>query len=172
MTPEDAQALRMLAGASFGPNASLTLPSGETLTADEAQAFSAAYARPQRVRHDNDGTSADREWFLRHCRPARPSDYAAWLRGWMGQRGAVTHEYNYPMPDSFVVVTSSGAVLPSLYGSESLAVIVPAGITLSAPATFHRACGHSTVYRMDEFEILGDWVPTYPDVLAWLSPAA
>jgi len=41
-SPDDA-VLRMLSGANFGPNAHLTLPSGETLTSDEAQAFTAAF---------------------------------------------------------------------------------------------------------------------------------
>lgn len=46
LTPDDAAALRMLAGAHFGPNANLTLPSGRTLTPDEAQALTSAYAPP------------------------------------------------------------------------------------------------------------------------------
>lgn len=43
MTPDDAALLRLLAGAHFAPDARLILPSGETLTADEANAFTAAY---------------------------------------------------------------------------------------------------------------------------------
>lgn len=46
ITSGDDAVLRMLAGASFGPNASLTLPSGATLDADEAQALTGAYATP------------------------------------------------------------------------------------------------------------------------------
>ena len=44
LTPEDDAVLRMLAGAKFGPKASLTLPSGVKLTPDEANVFTAAYA--------------------------------------------------------------------------------------------------------------------------------
>ena len=43
LTPEDAAVLRMLAGAHF-LGGSLTLPSGRTLTPDEAQALTSAYA--------------------------------------------------------------------------------------------------------------------------------
>ena len=39
MTAFDDALRRALAGASFGPDASLTLPSGEVLDADEANAF-------------------------------------------------------------------------------------------------------------------------------------
>lgn len=40
----DEACLRLLAGASFGPNASLVLPSGKRLSGDEAQALAAFYA--------------------------------------------------------------------------------------------------------------------------------
>lgn len=46
MTSNDEAILKMLAGANFGPNASLTLPSGETLNADEAQVMTGLYADP------------------------------------------------------------------------------------------------------------------------------
>ena len=44
LSPEDAACLRMLAGAHFGPGATLTLPSGRVLEPDEMQALSSAYA--------------------------------------------------------------------------------------------------------------------------------
>lgn len=46
----DDEALRFLAGASFGPNAKLILPSGRELPSDEAQAFTSMYSniRPGR----------------------------------------------------------------------------------------------------------------------------
>lgn len=40
----DEACLRSLAGASFGPHASLVLPSGRRLSGDEAQALAAFYA--------------------------------------------------------------------------------------------------------------------------------
>lgn len=46
LTPDDAACLQMLAGVNFGPNASLTLPSGRVLTPAEAQALTSAYASP------------------------------------------------------------------------------------------------------------------------------
>jgi hypothetical protein len=44
MDANDDMLLRALGGATFGPNASLTLPSGERLSGDEAQALTAVYA--------------------------------------------------------------------------------------------------------------------------------
>ena len=41
---DDEMILRMLAGARFGPNASLTLPSGRVLSASEAQVLTSFYA--------------------------------------------------------------------------------------------------------------------------------
>jgi hypothetical protein len=110
-----------------------------------------------------------RRRFLQGCRPATAADYATWLRGYLKRGGAITHEYPYPMSRADVVVlTRSGLDLPSLYGARALEVIVPAGLTLSTPATFHGRCGHSTVYLMDGFAIVGNFVPTYPDVVAHL----
>lgn len=40
----DIRCLQALAGANFGPNASLTLPSGEVLSPDEAQVLTAIWA--------------------------------------------------------------------------------------------------------------------------------
>lgn len=44
LEPGDVAVLKMMAGASFGPDATLTLPSGRVLSADEAQALAAVYA--------------------------------------------------------------------------------------------------------------------------------
>lgn len=44
LDPQDVACLRMLAGAHFGPNAHLTLPSGRTISSAEAQALTSAYA--------------------------------------------------------------------------------------------------------------------------------
>lgn len=41
----DDAVLQMLAGANFGPGAKIILPSGAVLGSDEAQAFTAAFAR-------------------------------------------------------------------------------------------------------------------------------
>lgn len=37
ITPDDAAFLRMMAGARFGPDATVTLPSGKTITGTEMQ---------------------------------------------------------------------------------------------------------------------------------------
>lgn len=44
MDPNDEACLDMLAGAHFGPNAGVVLPSGRRLDADEAQALTSFYA--------------------------------------------------------------------------------------------------------------------------------
>ena len=44
INPNDELVLRMMAGATFGPNSSLVLPSGRHLSAEEAQALTSFYA--------------------------------------------------------------------------------------------------------------------------------
>lgn len=44
LDPRDIPVLKMLAGANFGPGASVTLPSGRQITPAEAQALTSAYA--------------------------------------------------------------------------------------------------------------------------------
>jgi hypothetical protein len=60
---DDEKLLRALGGATFGPDASLTLPSGRRIDSDEAQAFTSLYASPEgaaAVRSEIEPQPADR----------------------------------------------------------------------------------------------------------------
>ena len=46
VTPNDAVFIRMMAGACFGPDATVTLPSGKTITGAEMQRWIEANASP------------------------------------------------------------------------------------------------------------------------------
>lgn len=101
-------------------------------------------------------------------RPATPSEYAAWLMGFLEQGGSITHPYPYPMPSgrpSGFMVVKSDAVLPPLYGSRSIEIIVPVGRSV----TFPKDRGHINVFWMDGFRHEGHFVPSYPDVEALLT---
>lgn len=54
--PNDEMALRILAGANFGPDAKVILPSGHELDANEAQALTSFYAPPADA---NEGTNTE-----------------------------------------------------------------------------------------------------------------
>lgn len=129
---------------------------------------------------------ADRQraTFVTHCRLALPSEYADWLRLWIGDGGRITDTYDYPFTRTAVVVNGDLSNMtaaapdwmvlceppdqvPSLYGARSMNVIVPADVDFSqddVPNTFHGGCGHSTFYFMRDGGIVGSWVPLYPDV--------
>ncbi len=55
----DDAVLRMLAGASFGPDARLTLPSGTELTGDEAQVFTSAFGEHEQEQAPKPSTADD-----------------------------------------------------------------------------------------------------------------
>jgi hypothetical protein len=124
-----------------------------------------------------------RDEFLSYCREATALDYAEWLEGYLID-GDVSHVYDYPMSNrgitltddgwapadaSWLVLMRDGAVLPEFYGASSVYVIVPAHLTLTLESvTFHGCSGHNSIYYMDGYTKLTDWVPVYPDVAEYL----
>lgn len=119
------------------------------------------------ARHAKD--KENRAGFLTHCRPATIDDYRAWARVHIAAGGRFSHTYDYPFGrggDWHVLTTELGAkeTMPSLYGALAINVIVPAGMRLNVPATFHGECGHSHVYFMDPAGPVPSWVPAYTDV--------
>jgi hypothetical protein len=91
-------------------------------------------------------------------RKATPEDYRAWLEGWVEKEGQITHHYNYNMPGDFYVARSN-FVLPPLYGSRSVDIIVPDGIEVT-----YEELGHNSLYYMRDFDHSGCSVPTYNDI--------
>lgn len=89
-------------------------------------------------------------------RSATPEQYAAWVRGYLGVGGEITHHYDYDMPDSFKLALASFD-LPNACGALSIEVIVPAGILV-------KQNGHCNVFNMGDFTARGGWVPMYDDV--------
>jgi hypothetical protein len=131
----------------------------------------------QRIGERERQARVDRELrgaFVAHCRAATAGDYAAWLAGWLRRGGDISHVYDYPLADpgvtepSWLVLQSRPDGFPSLYGASSVHVIVPEGVGVAAgdiPRTSGGdACGHSTFYFLDGFEVVGSWVPLYSDV--------
>lgn len=105
------------------------------------------------------------EELLASVRAAEPIEYAAWLSGYLAAGGQVTHEYDYNLPSRhFFVAVNSGMYVPALYGAMSVRLIVPAGVRVSLSTEFHGNPGHSSVYFMDGFRQVGNFVPLYEDV--------
>lgn len=93
-------------------------------------------------------------------RPARTSEYVAWLRGYLEQGGNITNVYDYPFRrPEFQMALDNVTLPPGLCGSMSLQIIVPRGLTVE-----YEGLGHCTLYFMDGFRLVGHWVPAYSDI--------
>jgi hypothetical protein len=117
-------------------------------------------AREQRVRDEIEWERSQREREERrrvqealldrdvrpYIRPATARDYNRWLRGYLEASGRITHAYDYPFDRLGMCVAVADFTLPPLYGSSSLDIIVPAGITVVCPDP-----GHNKLYFMDGF---------------------
>ena len=101
-----------------------------------------------------------KEVMFPHLRPACLRDYKEWLRGYLEEGGAITHCYDYPIPiNDWWIAHSDFEVVP-LYGADSVAIVVPGGITAASP----QGDGHNRLYLMDGFRALGGFVPLYSDI--------
>lgn len=93
-------------------------------------------------------------------RPARTEEYVVWLRGHLEHGGNVTHVYDYPFRRSeFRMALDNVTLPPGLCGAMSLQIIVPRGLTVE-----YTDLGHCTLYVMDGFRLVGNWVPAYSDI--------
>lgn len=97
-----------------------------------------------------------------NIRRANPQDYERWLTGYLEAGGTISHAYDYPMTGDFCVALRD-LTLPALYGSSSISIIVPEGITISAP----EGLGHCKLYHLGSpCWVEGGWVPIYTNTLA------
>ena len=94
---------------------------------------------------------------LPYLRPASPSDYSRWLRGYLEQGGQISHAYDYPMPRRDWYVACKGFTLMPLYGSAAVSIIVPKHVTVECPNL-----GHNGLYFMDGFRT-ASIVPVFSD---------
>lgn len=105
----------------------------------------------------------EQRYFYQNIRPklrrATARDYRKWLEGWAEKEGETTHHYDYNLRDSWYVAKAD-MHLPRYYGSSSVQIIVPEGITV----TFTDGLGHNNLYFMEDFDQAGGWVPTYRNV--------
>lgn len=90
-------------------------------------------------------------------RPAKISEYTAWLSRYVADGGTITHAYDYPWSRSGMLIAVAGFRLRGECGARSAQIICPAGIGWSGPM------GHCTVYEMDGFRLRGGFVPVYSD---------
>jgi hypothetical protein len=107
-----------------------------------------------------------REVFLTYCRPATPAEYKSWLDGYRRSGGDIRLERERWLGHDYFVLESAPETVPSLYGSLSVNVIVPAGVLSPAdiPRTFHGCCGHSSFFFVEGFEFVGLHVTSFQDI--------
>lgn len=153
-------------------------------------------AREEKYRCEAEAAEQQRSEFLAHCQPATLIEYTAWMIGYLQAGGEPSHVYERPFAQPamqlsgsigaegsslrateartswWVLAETPEGAMPSLYGANSLHIIVPAGLAYTpedVPRTFHGQCGHSTVYFMDGCTSVGDWAPVYSDMLPVLA---
>lgn len=90
---------------------------------------------------------------------ASKEDYEAWLAGYINNGGEITHTYDYSWSDRNWCLAVRDFRISPLCGSDALYIIVKSGVKLLGGDL-----GHSEVYLMDGFKLLGSWVPTYEDI--------
>jgi hypothetical protein len=89
----------------------------------------------------------NREFMLGQVRPARPEEYAAWLRGYIKRGGRVTHFYSYPSHGRIWISKVPVLAVRPLYGCYHLrVVIIPHGSSEDGGDT-----GHTQLYFMDKY---------------------
>ena len=161
----------------------------------EAQQKAKWKAEEERYRRESERSDRDRADFLTHCQPATLLEYTAWMIGYLQNGNEPSHVYDYDFAQPAMQlngsISSKGSTLrmseapscwwvlaerpdevPSLYGAQSINVLVPKGVDFrpgNVPSTFHGKCGHSTFYFMDGFRIVGDHTPVYTDMLSALA---
>jgi hypothetical protein len=109
---------------------------------------------------------------LSDCVPATRDDYVPWLQGYIMGGGQISHCYDYDFPYGHIegdriamwLLAKRNFSLPTLYGAYSKHIIVKSGVNVTIP----NSMGHSTLYFMDGFRLLGHFVPCYADVAAIL----
>lgn len=89
---------------------------------------------------------------------ATPVDYNKWITGYIKRGGKPSHAYDYPAGNHLMIATYDIQLMP-LYGSSSLNIIVPEGITIKTP----EGLGHSNLYFMAGFHCRGGFVPVFSD---------
>ena len=90
---------------------------------------------------------------------ASRNDYKKWLARFMNQGGRPTHSYDYDMPEDDWFVATKDFQIEALHGSDSLQIIVKSGVIFKGGDL-----GHTNLYFMDDFKLMGSWVPVYSDI--------
>jgi len=109
--------------------------------------------------------STERRELMSWCRPAKVSDYEAWLKGWSFKDKRVDY-FNLKgkfSERSFYVLLAKPAYIPELYGANSVNLIVPLNVGISPDSirkTYHSCSGHNNIYFMKNFRLVGRDIPS------------
>lgn len=159
VTSDDAAVIRMLAGSTWADGASMTLPSGKTITGSEAQRWIDANpaVTPSRE-EDSRAPSLHKSTTTPAFRMATLDEYVAWLRLYLQQGGKPTHYQDAPFDRQGWLVAEKSFTTGGECGALSTSIIVPAGIR-----HLHGDLGHNRLYLMDGPRVFGDIVPLFDD---------
>lgn len=94
--------------------------------------------------------------------PADVWQYVEWLRGFVASGGRPTHSYDYRFGRSWLYAPREFAVNGEC-GASAVHVILDPGARVLNPNPWKpfKGFGHNTLYLLDDFQVIGDWVPVY-----------
>jgi len=93
-------------------------------------------------------------------RLASKNDYLLWLSGFLERGGIITHVYDYPLDLRDWKVIEFDFKISPLYGSQSLNLIVKKSVKFNGGDP-----GHSNLYFMDDYSMIGTLIPIYSDII-------
>lgn len=84
-----------------------------------------------------------------------------WFAGYIIKSDAkITNYYDYDfLVERFRVLTQDAHITP-LYGANSVRLIIPCGVKVT-----YDDLGHSTLYFMKNYEMVGAYVPSYSNMV-------
>lgn len=150
ITPNDAAVIRMMGGSQWGDDATLTLPSGKTITGTEMRRWAETEPEDMPTSKDTPRMTAFREATL--------DEYAAWLRAWLAAGNQPTHYYDRPFGRERWLTAERDFTTGGECGARSVHIIVPAGVEHVSGGL-----GHNNLYYMDGPRQVGRNVPIFND---------
>lgn len=95
--------------------------------------------------------------------PAQLWQYVEWLRGFVANGGRPTHAYDYRFGRRSWVYAPREFAVNGECGARALHVILDHGARVLNPNPWKPfgGYGHNTLYLLDDFQLIGHWVPIY-----------
>jgi len=100
------------------------------------------------------------EKMLQSCCRATTNEYTQWLHAYLSSGGKITHVYECPMKDMYIVKGSIKHLdIVKLCGALAVSLIIPSGVSVN-----YDNIGHNCIYLWDGLKTLGHSVPLFSDI--------